>query len=185
MKTEVYSWRLSAERKAGQEAEARREGARYPRCLIVSPPIGSPNAATAIRTTMRNRLRFAGEPWRQLAPLRAILRARNGPVNWLAKPFTESMSRNPMRSPAASAVGLIDTGAILALIDRSDKWHALASRPTTIADCRFLRPKLRSQKFSTSLSAIFAMPAAFGSSCVPARFRCRRSHMRTYPECRP
>jgi hypothetical protein len=29
-----------------------------------------------------------------------------------------------MRSPAASAVGLIDTGDILALIDRSYKWHA-------------------------------------------------------------
>jgi len=29
-----------------------------------------------------------------------------------------------MRSLAASAVGLIDTGAILALIERSDKWHA-------------------------------------------------------------
>lgn len=33
MKTAVYSWRLSAERKAELEAEARREGARYPRCF--------------------------------------------------------------------------------------------------------------------------------------------------------
>lgn len=43
-----------------------------------------------------------------------------------------------MRSLAASLVGLIDTGAILALIDRSDKW-LLAPRPTTIADCRNIR----------------------------------------------
>ena len=41
MKTEVYSWHLSAEKKAELEAEARREGG-YPRCLIVSPPIGPP-----------------------------------------------------------------------------------------------------------------------------------------------
>jgi hypothetical protein len=34
------------------------------------------------------------------------------------KPVKESNAR------AASAVGLIDTGAILALIDRSHKWHA-------------------------------------------------------------
>jgi hypothetical protein len=54
MTTEVYNWHLSAEKKAELEAEARREGARYPRCLIVSPPIGPPNARTAIRTTMRN-----------------------------------------------------------------------------------------------------------------------------------
>ena len=53
MKTEVYSWHLSAEKKAELEAETRREGG-YPRCLIVSPPIGPPNTATAIRTTMRN-----------------------------------------------------------------------------------------------------------------------------------
>jgi uncharacterized protein len=93
--------------------------------LIVSPPIGSPNAATAILTTMRNRLRFAGEPRRQLARFRAaILRARNRPANWFAKSLPESTSRNPTRSPAASAVGLIDTGATLALIDRSDKAHA-------------------------------------------------------------
>jgi hypothetical protein len=39
MKTAVYSWRLSAERKAELEAPE-------VRCLVVLPPIGSPNAAT-------------------------------------------------------------------------------------------------------------------------------------------
>ena len=68
---------------------------------------------------------------------------------------------------------------------RSERANASCSRPMTIADCRCLRPKLCSRKFSNSLSAIFAMPPAFGPSCVPPLLRCRRSHMRTYREFRP
>jgi len=107
MKTAVYSWRLSAERKAELEAPE-------VRCLVVLPPIGSPNAATghsdddAEPPAIRRRAMAAIG-----SVAGGVLRARNVPVNWFAKSFTESMSSNPMRSLAASVVGLIDTGAFL------------------------------------------------------------------------
>jgi len=65
----VDGWRPSSERPDWRLKRAAKVG--YALCLIVSPPIGSPNAATAVQTTMRNRLRFAGEPRRQSARLRA------------------------------------------------------------------------------------------------------------------
>jgi hypothetical protein len=164
MKTAVYSWRLSAERKAELEAPE-------VRCLVVLPPIGSPNAATGHSDD------DAEPPAIRRRAMAAIGSVAGGDpacseraANWFAKSFAESMS-SAMRSLAASAVGLIDAGAILALIGRGDECTLLASRPTPTVDCRVLRPKLCSQKFSTAMSAIFTMPAAFGSSCVPARFR--------------
>jgi hypothetical protein len=164
MKTAVYSWRLSAERKAEVEAPE-------VRCLVVLPPIGSPNAATGHSDD------DAETPAIRRRAMAAIGSVAGGDpacseraANWFAKSFAESMS-SAMRSLAASAVGLIDAGAILALIGRGDECTLLASRPTPTVDCRVLRPKLCSQKFSTAMSAIFTMPAAFGSSCVPARFR--------------
>ena len=77
----------------------------------------------------------------------------------------------PIGSPNASAVGVIDTGAILALIDRSDKWHASYVKAYDNCQLPLLTTEAVLQKFSPSLSAIFAMPGGFGSSCVPAAFR--------------
>src|SRR5258708_24823702 len=48
---------------------------------------------------------------------------RPGPANLTGKSSTKNTSRNRMHSAAAPAVGLIDTGAILAIVESGDHWH--------------------------------------------------------------
>src|SRR5580693_6621278 len=95
MKTAVYSWRLSAERKAELEAPE-------VRCLVVLPPIGSPNAATghsdddAEPPAIRRRAMAAIG-----SVAGAILRARNGQRtgsrNHLLKACQAQCVRSPLR----------------------------------------------------------------------------------------
>jgi len=177
MKTVVYSWRLSAERKAELEAGAR--------CLVVLPTIGSPNAAPGHSDD------DAEPPAIRRRAMAAIGSVAGGDpacseraANWFAKSFAESMS-SAMRSLAASAVGLIDAGAILALIGRDNKCTLLASRPTPTVDCRVLRPKLcfaevfyRDEPNIRDARSVWLL---LGSGAIPIR----RSHMWTYREFRP
>src|SRR5258708_40045801 len=48
---------------------------------------------------------------------------RPGPANLTGKSSTKNTSRNRMHSAAAPADGLIDTGAILAIVESGDHWH--------------------------------------------------------------
>jgi hypothetical protein len=128
----VDGWRPSSERPDWRLKRVAKVG--YAICLIVSPPIGSPNAATAVQTTMRNRLRFAGEPRRQSARLRAGDPAGAERASELVREIIYRACQG-IHSFAAPAVGLANTGAILALIDPSiaaTNDTLLASRPTTM-----------------------------------------------------
>ena len=91
MKTEVYSWRLSAERKAELEAEARREGTSLSGLLDRVTAGWLAERRNGRSDDEANRLRFESELWRRSAPSQATIRhGARGPANWFEKSFTRS-----------------------------------------------------------------------------------------------
>ena len=126
MKTEVYSWRLSAQRKAELEAEARREGTSLSGLLEqvtadwLAERRNGHSDDEAEQAAIRKRARAA------IGSVAAtILRAPKEPANWFAKPFIKSILRNEILAASASGLpaALIDSGFVLAMIDRNDGWH--------------------------------------------------------------
>jgi hypothetical protein len=125
MKAAVYSWRLSAERKAELEAEARREGA------SLSPLL---DRVTADWLAQRRNghsdddAEQAAIRRRAMAAIGSVaggdLCARIGSANRFAKSIYRKHVKESNALARRFGRRTIDTGAILALIDRRDKWHS-------------------------------------------------------------
>jgi uncharacterized protein len=113
MKTEVYSWRLPNELKAELERKARSRKVPVSRFWIWPSATGSSRTIATPRATRRN----ANFTIRQPATLefsRAAIRV--APRMCAQRSASASASTVP-------ADALIDTGAILALLDKDDRWH--------------------------------------------------------------
>ena len=131
MKTEVYSWRVSAERKAELEEEARREGTSLSALLdrVTADWLAERRTGQADdeaeQAAIRKRAMAAIGSIRGSDPTRSA-RASELVREILARKRAKESHAFARRSEACprAPAGLIDTGAILALVDRDDEWHA-------------------------------------------------------------
>src|ERR1035441_6366169 len=103
MRTEVYSWRLSGELKSDLEREAR----------LRKVPVSA-----VLETAVRDWLKKGDTDISEDEAQRRLHTAAANSLGVLASGLDSAMAAN-----ALVANALIDTGAILALIDRSDRWH--------------------------------------------------------------
>jgi hypothetical protein len=112
-RSEVYSWRVATEVKAALEEEARRDGEIVGTLLerIALEWLGARRRETDADDAQARLHALAAETFGTIAGAIPIDRRPCGPRSAAAWPRGVVVS------------GLIDTGAILALLDRDDRWH--------------------------------------------------------------
>jgi hypothetical protein len=115
MKTEVYSWRVSRELKSGLEREARRRKLSLSAVLDLAVLEGLDKRAP-IPVPTKSSIAFIRWQRKRSVPLRAEI---------LLDPRTCASLYASVCDVEMTASALIDTGAILALLDRSDGWRRL------------------------------------------------------------
>src|SRR6266851_2146287 len=137
MKTEVYSWRLAGELKSDLERQARLR--RVPVSSILDTAvrewlqkINGDSTGNEAHAGFMPPLRIASGPWPGATRV-----ALKRPV----RPFVGASA------VVMHAEALIDTGAILALLDKSDRWH----QPCVTAFAQLRLPLLTSEAVLTEL----------------------------------
>ncbi len=122
-KSEVYSWRLSPALKAQLEAAARAEKMTARRlCSSASRANGWTSELSADDDAEQQRRLHERARRRPSAPYRSVgPSATNERVREVMG--EHSGEEIPCKSSGVHAGGLIDTGALLAIVDASDRWH--------------------------------------------------------------
>ena len=114
MKTEVYSWRLEREMKTQLEREARLRKTSVSALLDL-----------AVHELLKNRADANGDEEQrrlQQAAMKCVVHSR---VTTLIGRRRRGRRFDSVCVLAMRGDALIDTGAILALLDRTDRWHSL------------------------------------------------------------